>query len=490
MAGFQIQVEDLTGPGAQTELVEKKIQEADLYLNHGLTEEARVILEEVLAAFPEDSDSEGKVLLENKLKEISAGNEFLAEQGDQSGKGEVSREERFREHFNNCLGLIEAGFFSEAVDELKILEEEGYRAGEIQVKIGKLYLKLDMPFDAMDYLEKGLRDPDLPSEMREEALYQLALTQEKTGSVTKAVATLEKLVQLNREFRNASERLESLSKTAQKYGRFYYLIRKGLLQDEQLERAKELAKQSKKTIETVLINQFGLEKEEVGQSLSEYYHCPFIEFNELEVGNTPKCISGIKEHFFRTTACAPVKEEAGMLLIALDNPHDLSKIDSIQRVLKAKSFEYAVALREDIDKFIDYFYGKYSVGGDGEDVFEQLELVEEEEEEPEEEDGFASDADSVVVQMANRIIEDAFSRGASDIHIESLTGKRGALVRYRIDGDCLRYQNIPLNYKKALVSRIKIMASLDIAEKRLPQDGKIKFRTRTGRTIELRVATL
>ncbi len=258
-----------------------------------------------------------------------------------------------------------------------------------------------------------------------------------------------------------------------------------------LERAKELAKQSKKSIETVLINQFGIEKEEVGHSLSEYYHCPFIEFNELEVGSTPRCISGIKEHFFRTTACAPVKEEASMLLIALDNPHDLSKTDNIQRVLKARSFEYAVALKEDIDQFIDYFYGKYNVGGGvGEDVFEQLELVEEEEENLEEDDGVASDADSVVVQMANRIIEDACSRGASDIHIESLSGKRGALIRYRIDGDCLRYQNIPLNYKKALVSRVKIMASLDIAEKRLPQDGKIKFRTRTGRIIELRVATL
>ncbi len=347
-----------------------------------------------------------------------------------------------------------------------------------------------MPFDAMEYLEKGLKDSDLPQDMRLEALYQLALTQEKTGSVTKAAATLQELVNLDSDFRNASERLESLSQTAQKFGRFYYLVRKGLLQEEQLERAKEIAKQTKKTIETVLINQFGIEKEELGQSLSEYYRCPFIEFNELEVGSTPKCISGIKEHFFRTTACAPVKEEAGTLLIAMDNPHDLSKIDNIQRVLKARNFEYAVALKEDLDKFIDYFYGKYSVGGEGEDVFEQLELVEEEEEELEEDDGMASDADSVVVQMANRIIEDAFSRGASDIHIESLTGKRGALIRYRIDGDCLRYQNIPLNYKKALVSRIKIMSNLDIAEKRLPQDGKIKFRTRTGRTIELRVATL
>ncbi len=490
MAGFQIQMEDFAGPAAQADLVEKKIQEADLYLNHGLIQEAQSILEETLAVFPEDSDPELKAMLQDKLKEVSSEDALVAERCQEEGGSDLSEAEQFNEHFNNCLGLVEAGFFSEAVEELKILEEKGIRVGEVRIKIGRLYLKLDMPFDAMEYLEKGLKDPELPPDIRQEALYQLALTQEKTGSVTKAVETLKELVRLNKDFRNASERLESLSKTAQKFGRFYYLIRKGLLQEEQLERAKEIAKQSKKTIEAVLINQFGIEKEEVGQSLSEYYHCPFIEFNELEVGSTPKCISGIKEHFFRTTSCAPVKEEAGLLLIALDNPHDLSKIDNIQRVLKAKNFEYAVALKEDLDKFIDYFYGKYSVGGDGEDVFEQLELVEEEEEDFDEDDGMATDADSVVVQMANRIIEDAYTRGASDIHIESLTGKRGALVRYRIDGDCLRYQNIPLNYKKALVSRIKIMSNLDIAEKRLPQDGKIKFRTRTGRTIELRVATL
>ncbi len=490
MKGFQIQAEALAGPASQAETVEKKIQEADLYLNHGLIQEARAILEEILAVLPEESEPDLRVLLEDKLKAMTAGNTLVSEPGNTEDESDLSKDEQFSEHFNNCLGLIEAGFFSEAVEELKILEEKGVRTGEVRIKIGQLYLKLDMPFDAIDYLEKGLKDPELPSDVRQEALYQLALTQEKTGSVTKAVTTLEELVRLNKDFRNANERLKSLSQTAQKYGRFYYLIRKGLLQEEQLERAKEIAKQSKKTIETVLITQFGIEKEELGHSLSEYYRCPFIEFNELEVGSTPKCISGIKEHFFRTTACAPVKEEAGMLLIAIDNPHDLSKIDNIQRVLKAKNFEYAVALREDLDKFIDYFYGKYNVAGDGEDVFEQLELVEEEEEDLDEDDGLASDADSVVVQMANRIIEDAYSRGASDIHIESLTGKRGALIRYRIDGDCLRYQNIPLNYKKALVSRIKIMSNLDIAEKRLPQDGKIKFRTRTGRTIELRVATL
>ncbi len=473
-----------------TEDIEYKIEEAELYLNHGLYEEAENILKELLQAAGEELSDELRERIEKKLEELSASSCVDEAEGEKEKHLEKPSEDKFQQEFENCLGLIEAGFFSEALEDLRLLEQSGYKKGLVQIKMGKLYLKLDMPFDAIEYLEKGLEDLELPDDMRQEALYQLALTYERTGSVTKAVSVLETLVKINENFRNAKTKLDSLNQTAQKYGRFYYLIRSNLLKEEQLERAKEIARQSKKPIETILMNQFGIEKDEIGNSLSEYYRCPFIEFNELEVGTTPKCISGIKEHFFRTTPCAPVKEERNTLLVAVDNPHDLSKIDNIQRVLKAKNFEYAVALKEDIDRFIDYFFGKYNMGQGGDDVFEQLELVEEEDEELDEDDGLASDADSVVVQMANKIIEDAFARNASDIHIESLTGKRGALIRFRIDGDCLKYQTIPFNYKKALVSRIKIMANLDIAEKRLPQDGKIKFKMRSGKTIELRVATL
>ncbi|NDY41788.1 type II/IV secretion system protein [Dissulfurirhabdus thermomarina] len=351
---------------------------------------------------------------------------------------------------------------------------------------------MDMPFEALEHLAAAVEDTSLPKERRLDILYRLALTHEKTGGVAKALQALETIAKIDPDYRNVNERIEALSQTAQKFGRFFGLVRRQLLTEEQYERACELARQGKKSIETVLVNQFGIDKKAVGESLSEYYHCPFVEFNELEVGATPTCIQGVKEHFFRSNSCVPVREQGGTLLVALDNPHDISKVDNIRRVLKASNFEFAVALKDDINKFIDYFYGKYNIAGEEqEDVFEQLELEDEEAYgEEEEETGVFAEADGVVVQMANKIIEDAFARNASDIHVESLTGKRGALIRFRIDGDCLNYQTIPYNYKKGLVSRLKIMANLDIAEKRLPQDGKIKFKSRTKRTIELRVATV
>jgi type II secretory ATPase GspE/PulE/Tfp pilus assembly ATPase PilB-like protein len=471
----------------QAASIQSRLFEADLYASQGLGDEARSIYEEMLAQIGEQADPL-RAEIEVRLEELasSEGNGPDNKEGNASG-GEG--EQDYNQRFSNASGLMEAGFHAEALNELKRILDVSQHPGVVRAKIGECYLCLDMPFEALEHLEEALRDQRLSKDERLDVLYRVSLTHERTGAVPLAIEALQQIVRLDPSFRNSAQRLEDLSKTAQQYGRFYYLVRENLLQEPQLERARELAKQGKKSLESILLTQFGIDKAELGYSLSEYYRCPFVEFNELEVGSTPHCIHGIKEHFFRTNTCVPIREQRGVLMVAVDNPHDLVKIDNIRRVLKAENFEFAIALKEDVDKFIDYFYGKYSVGRNDEDVFEQLELVEEESIE-DEDDGIVSDVDNVVVQMANKIIEDAYARQASDIHVESLTGKRGSRVRFRIDGDCMPYQTVPYNYKRALVSRIKIMSNLDISEKRLPQDGKIKFKTRTGRNIELRVATL
>jgi type II secretory ATPase GspE/PulE/Tfp pilus assembly ATPase PilB-like protein len=92
--------------------------------------------------------------------------------------------------------------------------------------------------------------------------------------------------------------------------------------------------------------------------------------------------------------------------------------------------------------------------------------------------------------LANQIIADAYKLGCSDIHIEPYGEKRETLVRFRVDGSCFEYMKIPPSYRRAIVSRFKIMANLDIAERRKPQDGKIKFKLGENKEIELRVATV
>lgn len=159
--------------------------------------------------------------------------------------------------------------------------------------------------------------------------------------------------------------------------------------------------------------------------------------------------------------------------------------------LNVNDMELAVALKDDIDKIIDVYYGMEEFVTEIEtddDVFGQLELIEEVEEDVVEDT--AAVAEGVVVQMVNKIIEDAYARDASDIHIEAMPGKRGVLIRFRVDGECFHYKTIPAQFKRPLVARIKIISKLDISERRMPQDGKIKFKTRKGKVIELRVATL
>jgi type II secretory ATPase GspE/PulE/Tfp pilus assembly ATPase PilB-like protein len=125
--------------------------------------------------------------------------------------------------------------------------------------------------------------------------------------------------------------------------------------------------------------------------------------------------------------------------------------------------------------------------GSIEEILGQLEPSEEEGAEDAEK---VSEEDSAIVQLVNKMIIDAYHRNASDIHIEPRHGKNHAHIRVRVDGACQLYQTVPFTYKRAIVSRIKIMADLDIAERRLPQDGKIKFRKYAPLDIELRVATI
>ncbi|MEF3168311.1 MAG: Flp pilus assembly complex ATPase component TadA [Deltaproteobacteria bacterium] len=467
------------------ESIKALLYEADLYASQGLISEARQLYEELLAKavnYPPPLATTIKQRLEaltgTRTQAVSA-----------NGRNRPAHDETDR-HLQNAIGLMEAGFHREAVSELKLILDKGYPNGEIHLMIAEAYLASNLPFDAVDHLGEALKDTKLSPEKRMECLYRAAIIHEQLGMIPQAIEKLRQIVRIDPGYRNCRERLDGLTQSAQKFGQYYPLIAKNLLQESQLEEARSAARAGGKTIESILMTRFSIEKEEIGRALSEYYRVPFIEFNELEVGTAPACIKGVKEHFFRANTCVPIKEERDVLLVALDNPNDLVKIDNIKRVLKASQFEFAVALKEDIDKFIDFYFGKLSLGGKQGNVFDQLEISEGEEVETDDEASDASEADSVVVQMANTIIEDAFAKNASDIHIESLTGRRGAGIRLRIDGDCIHYQNVPYEYKHALISRIKIMSSLDIAEKRLPQDGKIKFKTRQGKTIELRVATL
>lgn len=168
----------------------------------------------------------------------------------------------------------------------------------------------------------------------------------------------------------------------------------------------------------------------------------------------------------------------------------MDKIDTIKSLISADDYELAVGLKEDILQFLDYFYGTRPEPEEGsiDDLLGKLETPDAEE--PEDGADLLTENDNTIVQLVNKIIKDAYTKNSSDIHVEPYPGKEGAEIRFRIDGDCQLYQTIPYHYKQAIISRLKIMADLDITERRKPQDGKINLKKFSSLGIELRIATV
>ncbi|AQV01327.1 MULTISPECIES: GspE/PulE family protein [Desulfococcus] len=280
----------------------------------------------------------------------------------------------------------------------------------------------------------------------------------------------------------------NLKRAARQAGnKFYYLLQNHSLTQKELKNAIIEAKKRRESIESYLIGVLKIPKKEVIESLAKYYEVPGVLFDPNRPIPTSLMRKG-KEAFMKKNLWVPLESDGGKVVIAVDNPHDIQKIDLIKQLYPNNPLDFRVALPGDIIDFIKHFsLEEVRNVGDIDDILHELQREAENDEETEEE---FDESDSAVVKLVNKIIHDAYARKASDIHIEPYPGKQNTLVRIRIDGVCSVYQTIPYNYKRAVVSRIKIMAGLDIAERRMPQDGKIQFKKYGGLDIELRVATI
>lgn len=268
--------------------------------------------------------------------------------------------------------------------------------------------------------------------------------------------------------------------------KFDYLLENHLVTQKELAKAIADARQRKEPVETVLSREFKVPKTEIGESLSRYYKVPFVSYSAAHP-IPGELLAGIKVPFMRANLWVPLRLDEGQPVIAIDDPHDLKRIDEIKALFPGRRLKFAVTLKQDILDFIKLFSADEREMAEIDDILSQLQ---DEYHEIEEAESGVGEEDSAVVQLVNKIILDAYARNASDIHIEPYPGKQNTMVRIRVDGSCTVYQTVPFAYRNAVVSRIKIMADLDIAERRLPQDGKIKFKKYGGKDIELRVATI
>ncbi|MCP4113409.1 MAG: Flp pilus assembly complex ATPase component [Desulfobacteraceae bacterium] len=300
--------------------------------------------------------------------------------------------------------------------------------------------------------------------------------------------------------------LNNQRRTANK---FHHLLEKHLITPKELKSAMTEAMKESEPIESYLVSRLKIPKKDLGICLEKFYEVPFIEYDE----STPipvELLKYLKLPFMKKNIWVPLHSEGDKIIVALDNPQDFRKIGEIKSVFPKNQIEFRVALKEDILDYISLFtedrkeasetnrtVKKQTDGRETDSDFEDMpeELMDgisddEDDDEDEDEVEEVDEQGSAIVKLVNKIIIDSFNKGATDIHFEPHTGKQKTVVRVRIEGRCSVYQKIPHTYRRAIVSRIKIMSDLNIVEHLRPQEGKIKFKKYEGMDIELRVTVI
>ena len=271
-----------------------------------------------------------------------------------------------------------------------------------------------------------------------------------------------------------------------KPSKYSHLIAKGAVSEQDLQTAAGEARVRNCSIEQVLIDKYAVPKDEILKSLSQFYCVPSFEYTGVE--SVPDDLKErLNVDFLRKNLWVPTSRNGREVVVAVPDPHDLTKLDAIKATNLAPKLEIQVGIVEDIRRLVEKSFGVAPAEDPDDGDADSDELVAEDDEADEQ--GGPDEQDSAVVKLANAIIRDAYKMGASDIHVEPYGDKANTIIRFRTDGDCKVYKEVSPEYRSALVSRLKIMARIDISEKRKPQDGKIRFRSKKG-VIELRVATI
>ncbi len=263
------------------------------------------------------------------------------------------------------------------------------------------------------------------------------------------------------------------------------LIKEGLITREQLAQALAEQRASKHRLGYVLVKLGLVQELEITKLLARQYRMPAVDLSRFEVD--PKLVKLIPGDLATKHVVLPLKREGRTLTVAMADPTDHGLLEDLKFITRYDLFpviagEYT--LRALIEKHYESSDQQLqSILKDMEGLAEDVEVVEEEEEDS----GAANVDDAPVVKLINGLLTDAVKRGASDIHIEPF--EHEIRVRYRIDGALLEVMKPPLKMKAALTSRVKILSQLNIAERRVPQDGRLKLKMGT-RVIDFRVSTL
>ena len=272
------------------------------------------------------------------------------------------------------------------------------------------------------------------------------------------------------------------------------LFKEGLITAEQLAKALQEQKQSGTRVGYNLIKLGFIQEVDLMKALAKQHKMPAVDLSRFEVD--PKIAKMIPNDLAQKKLVLPLKRDGRTLTVAMADPADLGVLEDLKFITRYDIFP-VIAGEFTLRNMIEKIHGASdeqqmaslmdTINELETDMAGDVEVVEEEEEDVSAAALQAQMEDAPVVQQINAILTDAVKRGASDIHFECF--EHDIRVRYRIDGALQEVMKPPMKLKAALISRFKIMASLNIAERRVPQDGRIKLKI-GSKVIDFRVSTL
>ncbi len=257
------------------------------------------------------------------------------------------------------------------------------------------------------------------------------------------------------------------------------LVKEGLVTEAQIETALATQKQGKgKRLGEVLVDLRIVDEVTIVRTLANRLDLPFIDLNQVQVAEA--ALKELPSHVMRDHNVVPIASDETSITVTFGDPLSVDAVNAVRFSCQKRLVE-AVSAPSQIKRFVNR---SASISESKEEFEVFLQSLSSEA-------GQSSELgeNAAAVRLANKIILDAVRDRASDIHIEPNGEKSDLTVRFRVDGECREYRRIPAEYREQLVARIKIMARLNIAERRMPQDGKIRFKL-GEMEIELRVVTL
>ncbi|MBW1701500.1 MAG: type II/IV secretion system protein [Deltaproteobacteria bacterium] len=482
--------------------IETKINEAEAYRSMGLLGESLAVFEQILSDTPELSESDRKtvnekiMLLRNRIAELKEeAIEELSSKDLLLFREQLSSDKDVTAILDSAAAFRELGLFKNTISEYKKLFKLDYPFDEIIHPFVECLFKIHPASNIPEQIEKVIAEDNLKDKEKAQMKYLAGLEMEKMDNKDLALKLYESARKIDPKNDEINSKVDSLFTNISYKSRYDYLLKQKMVTTKQLRQALAMSKKAKRSVEYLLIEHFKIEKEEVGNSLSYFYGCPFRTYDPA-LPTPVELMGNLKKTFLLYEQWVPMSWGKEGVEILINDPRDLSKTDHIRALIKTKKINFSVAIQEDIEEFIKHFFDKKRTGeiAPEEDMIEDFDLIPdvsfEEEAEAEEQTEELDEASGQVVKLVDQALITAYRKNASDIHIEPSPVTKATTIRFRIDGVCQDYIKVPNSMARGILSRVKIMSNLDIAERRLPQDGKIKFKRRGVPPFELRVATL